>query len=394
MLSAKEIIKTHATDNVADLALTLAKQQHPQASFILRQIEGQQKLSKKVPSWTAFHDIHYPQRLSLEQCSGEAAARYKRSIITRLCPIRKTMIDLTGGLGVDFSFLAPLFEKATYVEQHKELTALAHHNFPLLGLSNTSIIEGDGIHTLLADSQHYNLVFVDPARRDNVGRKVVSLSDCTPDVTSLPMKLKGRADILLLKLSPMLDWRLAIQTLGCVEEVHIFAEKSEVKDLLLVIRPGIEYTLYDTHLYATDGTTTHLLLRDEQTAQIDYATSPLAYLYEPHPALLKIGAFKWIAKEYDLLKFHPNSHLYTSNTLINNFPGRCFRILRTSSFSRREIKLFIGDTHHAHLAVRNFPQSPSQLLHRLHIEEGGSEYWFATTVHPHTHLLLATEKIY
>ena len=378
-------------ENISRLALRLAG--HPDAAFLLRQVEGWQRLSVKVPSWAAVEELHYPHRLALEQCSGEAAASYKAELVKRLFSEEGgTMADLTGGLGVDFSFVAPLFKHAFYVERQEELCNLALHNFPLLGVKNVSVHHGDGVD-FLRQMSPVDLLFLDPARRDSAGRKTVLLEDCEPNVVELLPLLLEKSQVCILKLSTMLDLHQALAALQCVAEVHVFAERGECKDLLLVLRKDCNNSQTPAVIYCADDAHRFSFTAEAETAAVPAYTAMLgAYLYEPSAAVLKAGAFKQVAVKYDLKKLHPNSHLYTSDTLHADFPGRVFVVERTCGFGKRELKTFCADTAQANLTVRNFPASVADLRKRLKLREGGNAYWFATTLADESHCLIACRK--
>ena len=379
-------------ENISRLALRLSG--HPDAAFLLRQVEGWQRLSVKVPSWAAVEELHYPHRLALEQCSGEAAARYKAELVSRLFPDgAEAMADLTGGLGVDFSFVAPHFKQAAYVERQEELCALAAHNFPLLGVTNASVHHADGVD-FLRQMEPVDLLFLDPARRDAAGRKTVLLEDCEPNVVELLPLLLAKSKVCILKLSTMLDLHQALQALRCVAEVHVFAERGECKDLLLVVRKECNNSDVSPVIYCADDAHRFAFTADEEMTAVPAYTSTLgAYLYEPSAAVLKAGAFKSLAQRFDVKKLHPNSHLYTSDTLHADFPGRAFSVERTCGFGKRELKAFCADTVQANLTVRNFPASVADLRKRLKLREGGSDYWFATTLADESHCLIACRKV-
>lgn len=383
-----QFIASHRTQPVEELALMLSKRSDIDAAFALRQIEGWQRLSRKAPTWAAVEALLYPPRLSLEQCSGEAAARYKRHVVEQLIGHGETMVDLTGGLGIDFSFVAPLFRHAIYVERQEELCRLARHNFPLLGLDHAEVVHADGIDTLRT-LPPVDLLFLDPARRDTAGRKTVRLEDCEPDVGTLLPLLLEKARFTLLKLSPMLDLQSAIRQLGCVCQAHIVAEGGECKDLLLLLSkepaPLVVHCINDRQSFSFTP-------QEEETAAPVYAASVKKYLFEPNAALLKAGAFKLVAVRFGLEKLHPNSHLYTSDQRPPCFPGRVFEVCATSGFGKKELQQFCRSTERANLTVRNFPASVAELRRRLKLKEGGQAYWFATTLADGSHALIATHK--
>ena len=383
-------MKEFRNENIQRLALKLAGRSD--AVFILRQVEGWQRLSQKVPSWAAIDELHYPHKLALEQCSGEAAARYKAQIVKRLYPDgAESMADLTGGLGVDFSFVAPNFKKAVYVERQAELCEVAKHNFPLLGLGHAEIKNADSIE-VLSTLKDFDLLFLDPARRDNVGRKVVLLEDCEPNVVALQDKLKAAAKVVVLKLSTMLDLKQALAELRGVSEVHVFAEHGECKDLLLVLQRDADCDA-DPVVHCVDGGCTFdFKLSEEADINPVYASSVEGFLYEPSAAVLKAGAFKSVGHRYGLSKLHPNSHLYVSKDFVAHFPGRCFKINNVCGFSKKDLKKCIGGVSKANLTVRNFPTTVAELRKRLKLAEGGDAYWFATTLYDESHCLIMCEK--
>lgn len=380
-------ILAHRHDDTHALALRLAK--NSDAAFIIRQIDGWQRLRHKVPSWSKYDELLYPSKISIEQCSGEEAARYKASLVRRLLPQGGSMADLTGGFGVDFAFLAPLFRSAIYVEQSEELCRLARHNFPLLNI-NADIVCANS-EEYIEQMERVDLLMLDPARRNNVGRKMVLLPDCQPDITFLLPTLLQKATITLVKLSPMLDLYHAIATLNAIErsvaEVHIFASSGECKELLLVLQKDATNPL----IYCTDGDSTFSFRHNEEGITTSIAKEPMSYIYEPNVAVLKAGAFQSVGIHFGLAKLHANSHLYTSNTMVDNFAGRRFRLLDVHGFSKQELRSLMGQK--ANLAIRNFPSDVASLRARLKLRDGGDQYWFATTLSDGRKVILRCEKI-
>ena len=394
-MTTETFIVEHLDADVSRLALSLAGRTDIDVPFALRQIAGYQRVRAKVPRWAAVADLHFPPRLSLEQCSGEAAAAYKVSLVAAAlrAPERRLMYDLTGGMGIDFSFLAPLFAESVYVEHNEVLCALARHNFPLLGLPAARICRAEA-GDFLRDAPGADFIFLDPARRSAEGRKVAALSDCSPNVEELLPELLRKARVVLLKLSPMLDVSEAVRRLSAVQGVHIFAENGECKELLLLLsaagegRAEPEVVCADTHFG-----TFRFRSSDEAAAVAGYAEAPATYLYEPTAAVMKAAPYKLLAATYGLRKLHPNTHLYTSDELRPDFPGRKFRVLRVGGFGRKELRTFVGGERQANLAVRNFPQSVAEVRKRLNVREGGREYWFATTLQGGERRLIACEKL-
>ncbi len=379
---------------VSELALKLSGCKDIDVADTLQQVEGWQRMREKVPSWAAVEGLRYPHRLALEQCSGETAARYKADVVLRLMQGTEqptSMADLTGGFGVDFSFVARCFSRATYVERQEALCTLARHNFPLLGLPQAEVVCADGTD-YLPTMAPVDLLFLDPARRDAAGRKTVMIADCEPDVCALQHTLLEKARIVVLKLSTMLDISGALHELQHVKEVHVVAAGGEAKDLLLVLERSFrgEPTVY----VCENGQTFCFTYSEESNAQPAYAAAEELgqYLYEPGPATMKAGAFKLTASRFSLKKLHRNSHLYTSEAFVPDFPGRAFRIAHVLGFGKRELKTLHALTDCANLTVRNFPASVATLRKKLKLKEGGAFYIFATTLADESHALLVCTK--
>lgn len=353
------------------LAVAVASQR----TWLLQQAEGRQRLQSKVPSWAAIEDLHYPVRLSLEQCSSEMAAAYKAEVAAHLCPDGGSMADLTGGFGVDFCFLAKGFQQACYIERNEALCAIARHNFPLLGLAQAQVFHTDALSYLEAMTERVDFLLLDPARRDTVGRKMVSLSDCEPDVAVLHDVLRQKSRWTMVKLSPMLDITAALRSLPAVVEVHLVAVGGECKELLLVLGDGVAAPV----VHCVDEHHRFSFTYEEEAAAVAPTANEVgAFLFEPSPAVMKAGAFRTLAARYSLYKLHPNTHLYTAAHDCPDFPGRRFRVLQSSGFSKKEVRPLAGTK--ANLAVRNFPDTVVSLRRRLRLAEGGEKYLFATTV--------------
>ena len=392
-------IRQHADDDVRALALHARTLPGVDLPAALTQIAGLQTLRAKAPTWAATEGILCPARLSLEQCSSEATARYKAGIVTAYAGPRRCLADLTGGLGIDCSLLAPLFAEADYVERQEELCRLAAHNFPLLGLTHIRVHHADGT-AFLSDMPPADWLFLDPARRDSRGGKTVALADCEPDVSQLEGRLLEKARHVLLKLSPMLDLTLALHTLRHVREAHVVAVDNECKELLLVLERDSTADAGDipvtcANLDASGNSAPAVFRftrRGEQSASCPLADAPAAWLYEPNAALLKAGAFRSLAHACGIRKLHPSSHLYTSTSLVPDFPGRTFRIEGWCGFGKREAKALLDGLRQANLSVRNFPDTVAGLCKRLHLAEGGDTYLFATTLADGKKVLIRTTR--
>ncbi len=386
--------REHRQDDVRRLALQAAKYPDMDFSFALHQIKGWQVACKKLPSWAAHEQLLYPQQLSMEQCSSEQTARYKQQLVQRLCGQTQNegiLVDLTGGLGVDFSFMAQGFRQAYYVEQQVELCALAKYNFPLLGLSSAQIICGDGTTFLQSMADQAMVIFLDPARRDATGSKTYAIEDCTPDVALLSDELVNKAQWVVVKLSPMLDWHAAVAQLKHVCEVHIVSLGGECKELLLVMQQHRDEQ--PLQLYAVnDGKVFTCSAEEAQQRTPLLQTSTFDYLFEPHASLMKAGCFAALSARYGVKGLATNTHLFAAMMPVNEFPGRQFRVLAVTPFSKKSLKSALHGIEKANLAVRNFPLSVVELRKRLKLKEGGEHYLFATTIGT-MHALIICKKI-
>lgn len=379
-------IRDHAHDDVRQLALQAARYPQVDIRVAATQIEGRRLASAKLPTWAAVDDIVYPVRLSMEQCSSEVTAQYKASLVsgTRLA-------DLTGGFGIDCSYMSGSFEDTTYIERNEELCRIAAHNFRLLG-KPIRVVHADSEEALL-QLPYQDWIFIDPARRNKAGGKVVALSDCEPDVCRLESTLLQKATKVMVKCSPMLDISQAVRELHTVEEVHVVSVNNECKELLLILgnNHGEEILIRTVNFHGGQGQTFSYTTAAEHDALCSYTSSIGRYLYEPNSSLMKAGCYKLPACRFGLSKLHPNTHLYTGDILVSDFPGRVFEVNRLVGFSKRELRALGGKQ--ANLAVRNFPEHVNILQKRLKISDGGDTYLFATTLSDESKVLIECTKV-
>ena len=433
--ATQDFIRQHQDDDVRQLAFLGSKYPEVDMPFALDQIRGRKMARVKLPRWASLEGIIYPPHISMEQCSSESTALYKAELAARLLGLPASssgtemkaeneieFVDLTGGFGVDFSYIAArLGVKSMYVERQAHLCEAAKENFERLGLKNAIVKNGDGIEvlhsflpkkddaasiddslgitydqplSLLKTKLGLKLIFIDPARRDDAGNKVVSLKDCTPDVTILQEEMLSKADYVIIKLSPMLDWHRAVSELSHVREVHIISVNNECKELLLVLSArnmGENLRIYcinDAQSFVCEES-------DMETSSVKIAPSTLEemqYLYEPNASLMKAGCFGVLSGRYDARMLSKNSHLFVSQAPIEAFPGRSFRIIAVSSFNKKELKRHLSGITKANIATRNFPLSVAELRKRLKLKDGGETYIFATTLSDESHVLVITEK--
>lgn len=440
-------IAEHINDDVHRLALKKAPA-GVDLSFALDQIQGRQTARKKLPSWATLEGILYPRHLSMEQCSSEVTGRYKRDIVQRMlrrssessCPQKDSiqreccqnssipstrgvtsMADLTGGLGGDFSCIAPCFSQAVYVERQQELCDLARHNFPLLGLSHAEVVCGDGVDFLQSSFVSFDLIFMDPARRDSHGGRTYGLSDCTPDVLPMIPTLLEKSRFILFKLSPMLDITQAVSSINAaaghsvVNSIHVVSVDNECKELLVVLQSEgkDEPMLYCINLRSSLSLSSPAIIGglQEQSGKdsslfccpwitgsaaapvVTDALQPGQLLFEPNASIMKAGCFGPVAATYQLQAVSVDSHLFIADGSHTGLPGRSFVIERVSSMNRKALRSFLEGVERANVSVRHFPLSAEQLRKRLKLRDGGEYYLFATTTHDSRHVLLLCKKV-
>lgn len=372
----RDFIEQNLNADIRQLALKGCRDKDVDLDAAIRQIAGRQTARRKLPSWAALDGILYPPHLNMEQCSSEQTARYK----ARICsshPSPKTLVDLTGGFGVDFAFMSEAFDEATYVERNSELFAISSANMKILA-PKAKCLNEDGLE-VLHRLDHVSMIFMDPARRDHHGARTYGISDCTPNVLEIKDELLQKADVVMLKLSPMLDWHKAISDLGeqYIKEVHIVSVQNECKELLIVMQqqpaePPTVYCVNDDSVFSYHPSSI-------SSNHISHHSS-LIYLYEPNASIMKAGCFAEIEQAFEVSQLAPNSHLYASDQVIEDFPGRKFRVTAVTSMNKQELKQALRDIRQANIAVRNFPMSVADLRKRLKLSEGGNDYIFATTL--------------
>lgn len=439
-----DFIRQHQEEDVRQLAFLGSKYPDVDMPFALDQIRGRQMARTKLPRWANIDGIIYPPHISMEQCSSEVTAMYKAELAARLVKNNQqnarighslgkiNFLDMTGGFGVDFSYIAALLGvQSMYVERQAHLCEAAKENFDRLGLKNITVLHGDGVEILHRLEKPLQLIFIDPARRDDAGNKVVSLQDCTPDVTLLQDEMLEKSDFVIIKLSPMLDWHRAVSELKQVREVHIVSTGNECKELLLVLSSSFDKRAKfstgadEDKTSETDDETSHLkvyCINDNQVMSYDESdksvvsiesgiecgivelkcsseenelsqdSSKPLYLYEPNASLMKAGCFGAISSRYGVKMLEKNSHLFISDKPVHDFPGRAFRIKAVSSFNKKELKRQLSGVTKANIATRNFPLSVAELRKRFKLKDGGDTYIFATTLSDESHVLFICEK--
>lgn len=429
----REFVAMHRNEDVRELALKAKRVEGLDLPLALDQIAGWQIASKKLPQWASCEGIVYPPHISMEQCSSQFTAQYKSEIAqTLLAPAatvrarvsdsaesvmqtaksafqlpdspesdtlvaRSSMVDLTGGFGVDFSYLARGFSQATYVERQRHLCDLAEHNMAALGLDQARIVCGDGVE-YLRQMGPVDFIYLDPARRDEHGSRTYAIEDCTPNVFELRDLLLAKSQYTLVKLSPMLDWRKAVADFdGTVREVHIVATGNECKELLLVLGQQVHEEPSAPRVFCVNDNQRIDYDSAAYTQGLRIGGKPLPetknYLYEPNASIMKAGCFDLVEERFGVTQVGPSSHLFVSATPVADFPGRGFAIEAIGGMNKKDIKRLLNGTKQANIAVRNFPLTAPQLRKKLKLADGGPVYLFGTTMQGCDHVLLRTSKI-
>lgn len=445
-----DFVAAHRTEDVRQLALKAKRVEGLDLPLALDQIAGWQIACKKLPQWASCEGIIYPPHISMEQCSSQFTAQYKSEIAQTLltpavtvrarmsdsaesdnqttksepqlsnsgesdnCEVemclrmsdspesdtlvaRSSMVDLTGGFGVDFSYLARGFSQATYVERQRHLCDLAEHNMAALGLDQARIVCGDGVE-YLRQMDPVDLIYLDPARRDEHGSRTYAIEDCTPNVLELRDLLLAKSQCTLVKLSPMLDWRKAVADFdGTVREVHIVATGNECKELLLVLGQQVHEEPSAPRVFCVNDNQRIDYDSAAYTQGLRIGGKPLPeaknYLYEPNASIMKAGCFDLVEERFGVTQVGPSSHLFVSATPVADFPGRGFAIEEIGGMNKKDIKRLLNGTKQANIAVRNFPLTAPQLRKKLKLADGGPVYLFGTTMQGCDHVLLRTSKI-
>lgn len=446
----REFVAMHRDEDVRELALKAKRVEGLDLSLALDQIAGWQIASKKLPQWASCEGIIYPPHISMEQCSSQFTAQYKSEIAQTLLAsaatvrarvsdsaesdnqttksepqlsdsaesdmqtaknvfqlsdspesdtlvAKRAMVDLTGGFGVDFSYLARGFSQATYVERQRHLCDLAEHNMAALGLAQARIVCDDGVE-YLDNMDPVDLIYIDPARRDEHGARTYAIEDCTPNVLELRDLLLAKSQCTLVKLSPMLDWRKAVADFdGAVREVHIVATGNECKELLLVLGQQVHEEPSAPRVFCVNDNQRIDYDSAAYTQGLRIGGKPLPevknYLYEPNASIMKAGCFDLVEERFGVTQVGPSSHLFVSATPVADFPGRGFAIEAIGGMNKKDIKRLLNGTKQANIAVRNFPLTAPQLRKKLKLADGGPVYLFGTTMQGCDHVLLRTSKI-
>lgn len=368
--AVQDFLKINAKENPKKLALKKSPFEKVSSSELATQLESRQKAEKKLPHWFGTKGIYYPPSLSMEQASSEDTAQSKADLIGE----NMSVIDLTGGIGVDSYYFSKKANRVVHCELNADLSEIAQHNARILGAHNIEFVTGDGLAFLnQQETGTFQVIYVDPSRRVNT-RKVFMLSDCEPDVITLQDQLLSKASTIIIKAAPLLDISLTLSDLTHVKEVHIISLRNECKELLFVVEKGANQPpiLHVTGL-TEQSTFTFSFLQEEEKQAIARYGLPKDYLFDPDVALLKAGCFKLISHRYQLDKLHPHTHLYTSSLPQPDFPGRTFEIMEMYVYTDfKKLK----KRWKANVIARNFPLKVEELRKKHKIEEDTDHYLF------------------
>ena len=364
--------------------------------WMLQQVEGRQRTHDKLPTFAQIEDWWYPVRLSCEQCSSEATARYKAAIIRQFGEKQDILIDLTGGYGVDTYFLSEQTTQAHYVERNEELCRIAQHNFQIankpIHVHNTSaedfLAQYSMAGSVSSDVKKEVVVYLDPARRDAHGGKVFRIEDCEPNVIKILPSLRAISNTILIKFSPMLDITSALQSLGNEWDVHVVALHNEVKEIIFVTGNNRIHAVNILH----EGNDQFSFTRsEEKSALCVMADCICEYIYEPNAAIIKAGAFRLVSERYQLHKLDHNTHLYTADQLIEDFPGRVWKVIAQPIKNQRDIAAL--GIQRAAILTRNYPLTPEELRKKFKVQESDSHFLIGARIATKPTLILA-ERIH
>jgi 16S rRNA G966 N2-methylase RsmD len=388
--AARQYVAEHLHDDPAQLALQARRYPGLPVPDLVRQIQARQKARGKLPAWAENPDLIFPPTLSVEQASSARTAAYKASLVQG-----QRLADLTGGFGVDAAHFAATVPEVHYVERNLSLVDVVRYNLAQLGIDNVKCHNDDAVNFLRNTPDSFDWIYLDPARRDTAARKIFRLQDCEPDVLRIMPLLLHKSRSVLLKTSPMLDIEQALQELRHVRRLWVVAVDNECKEVLYELgpEPAVDPERFTVNLLRNGQQQEFRLNRAREGRAIARYALPQQYLYEPNVAVLKAGGFRSIGTAFEMLKLHQHSHLYTSDILRPEFPGRIFRIKAFEKYDAAALRAYLGPEARAHVTTRNFPDTVAEFRHRTGIREGGDLYLFATTNLEGKLMILVCEKL-
>jgi hypothetical protein len=382
-----QFIQKNINSNLVDLVLKGLPFTDVDASFLAQQISARQRMKKKLPSWIANVEVVFPASLNLAQSSSEITANYKANIIQK-----SKIADLTGGFAIDAFAFAKTNTAVFYVEQDQSLFNLVEHNANVFKLKNFKMNNTSAEEFLNNFKGKLDWIYLDPSRRDEAKNKVFLFEDCQPNIISLLPDLKSNCDFLLMKTSPLIDLTYGIKELKYVKKIHIVAVENEVKELLWELDFSTENLLpiLKTIQFKKEKSYSFEIDNENTSTEVSYS-KPLQYVYEPNAALMKGGKFNQLAEAFQLKKLHPNSHLFTSNKIEKDFPGRSFSIEKVEEYKPKLLKKQLKGKK-INISTRNFPIVAKDLIRLLNTRDGGENYVFFTTQFNHQKIVITCLK--
>lgn len=382
----QSFIQDNLTANITKLILKGSPFNEITVQELANQIIAKQKSKKKLPTWYQAKNIYYPQKISIEQSSSELTASYKADLIKG-----NTIIDVTGGFGVDSYYFSKKIKRVTHCDINANLSEIVNHNLKELNVQNINTININGIDYIDQNVSKVDYIYIDPSRRDANKNKVFFLNDCLPNVPLHLNLLFSKTNVILIKTSPLLDITSALKELQHTKEIHIIAVENEVKELLFILEKSYTENAHikTINISKKGNQTFNFIIADLKTSKEH--TLPKKYLYEPNNAILKSGGFHNIPLKYDVSKLHDHTHLYTSENLID-FPGRSFEIEEILPYNKKNISKKLAKKK-ANITTRNFPKSVNQLKKDHKIIDGGDLYIFFTTLNNNQKVFITTHKV-
>lgn len=380
----QQFINDHLKSDVTKLILKGSPFECVSIPEIAEQILAKNSCEKKLPTWFNSEKIYYPNKLNIEQTSSEITAKYKSDLVSR-----KTLVDITGGFGVDTYFFSQKVKDITHCEINSELSTIVSHNFKQLKVKNITTLLCDGIEFLAKNQEKFDWIYADPSRRNDAKGKVFLLADCLPNIPKNLDLFFQKTDNILLKVSPILDITSAVSELQFIKEIHVVAVDNEVKELLFLLEKNYTKNIQVKTINIAKTITQKFDFNLNENSNATFS-EPKKYVYEPNTAILKSGAFLQVSEKLNIAKLHHNSHLYTSNHLMD-FPGRRFEIKHCISYNKKQLLQLIPSKK-ANIATRNFPETVAQIRKKTGLKDGGNQYLFFTTDFNNKHVVLICVK--
>lgn len=381
----QDFINTNLKSDITKLVLKGSPYKNVSIQELVSQIISKNKCEKKLPIWFSAKNIYYPNKLNIEQTSSEITANYKSGLVSG-----DTLIDITGGFGVDALYFSKKIKQITHCEIDEQLSKIVTHNFAVLNVKNVETIVGDGLNFINNCNHNFDWIYVDPSRRNDSKGKVFLLEDCLPNIPENIDALFNKTTNILIKVSPILDISSAVNELKFVKEIHVVAIENEVKEVLFVLEKNYnqQIEIKTVNLNKSNQQYFNFTFQNNSSATF---SEPKKYVYEPNAAILKAGGFSQISSQLKIDKLHPHSHLYTSTNLIN-FPGRSFEIIHNLTYNKKQLKKLIPSKK-VNITTRNFPETVAEIRKKLDFKDGGSLYLFFTTNLQNKHIVLVCKKV-